>query len=179
MKNITLLLFIALIASSCDLNQKDKTVAVKNKFSLSVPASFSKQKGLHEDASLQYGNLLNEFFVIVVDEPKAEFHSVLEENGLSESFSSDINGYADILIPTYDETIENLRKSDVVDTMINTMPAKILTLSGRVENMNVFYTVAFVEGKDNYYQIMTWTLANRKSRYSDAMKRLVCSLKEL
>lgn len=179
MKNITLLLFITLFASACDLNQKEKTVAVKNKFSLSVPASFSKQQGLHEDASLQYGNLLNEFYVIVIDEPKAEFHRALEENGLSASYSSNINGYADVLVARYDETFENLNRSDIMDTLINAMPAKMLTLSGRIENMNLFYTVAFVEGKDNYYQILTWTLANRKSRYSDVMKRLVCSLKEL
>ncbi|MGL5890376.1 MAG: hypothetical protein ACRC3B_10850, partial [Bacteroidia bacterium] len=164
MKNITLLLLITLIANSCNLNQKEKTVAVKNKYSLSLPASFSKQQGLHEDASLQYGNLIDEFYVIVIDEPKAEFHRVLEENGLTQSYSSDVNGYSEILIASYEETFANLSKSDVRDTSISNMPARIISMSGTVDNIDAFYTVSFIEGKDNYYQVMSWTLADRKNR---------------
>ena len=59
------------------------------------------------------------------------------------------------------------------------MPAKLLSISGRIEGVDVYYSLAFIEGKERYYQIMAWTLLNKESKYKAQMNKIMYSLKEL
>ncbi|MBL0303429.1 MAG: hypothetical protein IPQ23_17305 [Cytophagaceae bacterium] len=71
------------------------------------------------------------------------------------------------------------KKTALIDTVVNNMPAKHIRLSGKVEGLDAFYSVAFVEGKDTYYQVMAWTLANKEAQYTERMNKIIHSLKEL
>jgi hypothetical protein len=103
----------------------------------------------------------------------------LEENQLTDTYNNDIKGYSDLLINGFEQTISVNHKSEILDTLVNGMPARLLTINGRVEGIDAFYSIAFIQGKKRYYQIMAWTLSNKEYQYKDKMNRIMYSLKEL
>jgi hypothetical protein len=96
-----------------------------------------------------------------------------------DKYSNDIKGYSELLLVGFEQSISISHKSDMVDTLINKLPARVLTINGRAEGIDAFYSFAFIEGKERYYQIMTWTLSSKEYEYKDKMSKILYSLKEL
>lgn len=179
MRLITLIASFFILLSACSTAPKVKTITVAQQYTLDVPEPFYEMKSLHDMASLEYGNEVDEFYVIVIDESKAEFKKALEENSLLELYPCNVDGYSNILIQNFDKNVADIAKSPVQDTIINNLPARLINVSGKVNNISVSYTYAFIEGKERFYQVMTWTLLDRRVKYNRAMKKLVSSFKEI
>ena len=158
---------------------EQQTVTIENKYSVAIPSFLTKASGLNDDASLQYQNAWKEFYVIVIDESKAEMHKAFVDNNLTETYTNDIKGYSELLMNGFEKAISVSHKSEIIDTTINNMPARLLTVSGRTEGIDAYYSLAFIQGKERYYQIMAWTLSNKEYEYKDKMNRIMYSLKEL
>ena len=76
-------------------------------------------------------------------------------------------------------SIEDFSSPSIDKTVINSMNARIATIEGNVEGIDVFYTFAAVEGKNNFYQIYTWTTASKKENYKNKMQGIVRSIQEI
>lgn len=174
-----ILSFVASTFISCSSTDKEKLVTIQNKYTLSVPSILIESKDLNDEASLQYENQIKELYVMVIDEPKDELHKAITENSMQDTYSPDITGYTNLVLPDFIKSVPGAKPSDVKDTLINNMPAKVLTLKGVVNNIEVFYYIAIVEGKKEYYQVLSWTTAKQEKQYADIMKRTVLSLREL
>lgn len=179
MKKILLSLFVVATFFSCKMNEKQQTVKIENKYSLTIPAFLTRSKGLNENASLQYQNGRKEFYVIVIDETKSEVARILEENDLTEKFPPTIKGYSDLLLQGFESNISIFKKSDFKDTLINNLPARIININGKADAVSAYYSIAYVEGKDRYYQVMVWTLQKFEDEYKDKMTQVLYTLKEL
>ena len=179
MKKITILLLTILSLNSCQSGDEQQTVTIENKYSVAIPSFLTKASGLNDDASLQYQHAWKEFYVIVIDESKAEMHKAFVDNNLTETYTNDIKGYSELLMNGFENAISVSHKSEIIDTTINNMPARLLTVSGRIEGIDAYYSLAFIQGKERYYQIMAWTLSNKEYEYKDKMNRIMYSLKEL
>lgn len=180
MKKLNILLLTILFITSCQSGDTEKLVTIENKYSISIPSFLVKASTeLNEDASLQYLHTWKEFYVIVIDESKSEMQKALVDNNLTDKYSNDIKGYSDLLLDGFEQSISISHKSEIVDTLINNMPARLLTINGRAEGIDAFYSIAFLQGKERYYQIMAWTLSNKEYEYRDKMNRIMYSLKEL
>lgn len=177
-KNICLFLTL-LCLFSCQPGDMDQTVTVENNYSIVVPFLMEKAEGLNDAASLEYQHAWKELYVMVIDEPKTELREALEENDLLDVYTNDFEGYIDLVLSGFEESISVTRKSEIIDTRINGMPAKLLTIAATVDDYDVYYSLGFLEGKKRYYQVFTWTLADKKEEYGDQMKRMLYSLKEL
>lgn len=162
------ILFVFLI--SCNHNTTYQTVKVKNKFSLELPDFLSEVKTLNAAASLQYQNPLREFYVIVLDEPKSEF---------PDQESIDLETFKAILRDGLETNLTNPRFSRDRDTVINGLKAKLFSLSDNSDKVDIYYQFAYIESKNNFYQILTWTLENRKDQFSDEMNKIIASFKEI
>ena len=178
-KKTTILLLTILSLNSCQSGDEQQIVTIENKYSISIPSFLTKVSGLNDDASLQYQHAWKEFYIIVIDESKSEMQKALDDNNLAESYTNDIKGYSDLLMKGFEQTISVSHKSETIDTTINNMPARLLTVNGRVEGIDAYYSLAFIQGKERYYQIMAWTLSNKEYEYKDKMNRIMYSLKEL
>lgn len=176
MKKIISLLFLVVL-SSCDQNhsnEKFEKKTVENKYSLSVPENLGVTTELNNEASLQLQNQFDEFYVIVIDELKTDFVNAVENNLLNTT--PDLDGY-------YNATLNNLKKSglkdfklyDVKKKKINSSSAIVFSVSGITDGFNVFYRFAIVQGKDRYYQIMSWTEASKEKQYTERMNRILDS----
>ena len=178
MRNLSILLFLFMFVA-CLNNDKVQVVTIDNRYSLTIPAFLKEVSNLNEDASLQYQHAMKEFYVVVIDEPKAELQKALEDNGLNSLYSDDVDGFANLLIDGMDDAITITKKSDVIDTVVNSMPARMIQIHGEIEGINAFYSVAYIEGKETYYQVMTWTLASKEKKNREKMDKLLYTLKEL
>ncbi|MCA6364032.1 MAG: hypothetical protein IM638_13410 [Bacteroidetes bacterium] len=181
MKHIALALLILFSFTGCQKEPKVKTITINNQYSLTIPEPLEplSLKELEGEASMQYGNLVDEFYVVVIDEKTDEFNAAIVENGMESEISQDVTGYTDVVIDNLKKNMANTQVSMVQDTTINNMPAKIFTVSGTADKIDLFYTYSIAQGKTHYYQVITWTLRQREVRYKRAMNKLVRSLKEL
>lgn len=179
MKKRIILLLTILSLNSCQSGDEQQTVTIEKKYSVAIPSFLTKVSGLNDDASLQYQHALKEFYVIAMDESKAKMHKVLDDNNLNETYTKDIKGYSELLMNGFEQAVSVSHKSEIMDTTINNMPARLLTVSGRAEGIDAYFSFAFIEGKERYYQIMAWTLSNKEYEYKDKMNRIMYSFKEL
>ncbi|NHN27242.1 hypothetical protein FIA58_016285 [Flavobacterium jejuense] len=174
MKKIFLIL-VVFFTISCETSEELQTINVSN-YSIQLPSYLSESKELNDEASLQYQNIFKELYIIVIHENKGELENALTENGIDEIYSNDFDGYVDLLSTGLASNIEMKNKIEK-DTVINSLETRVMKFEGKVEDFNVFYEVAYVNGIDNYYQIMTWTLLKKKSDYEDIMDKMIHSFK--
>lgn len=179
MKKFTILLLTIMSLNSCQSGNEKQIVTIENKYSIAIPSFLTKASGLNDFASLQYQHVWNEFYVIVIDEAKAEMQKALDENYLTETYTNDIKGYSELILKGFEQSVYISDKSEIIETTINNMPARLLTISGRTEGIDAYYSLGFIEGKERYYQVMAWTLSSNEHKYKDEMNQLMHSLKEL
>jgi len=179
MKQLILYILTISLIVGCQPPGTEKTVTIENKYSVTIPSFLTEVHNLNEDASLQYQHAWKEFYVIVIDEHKDEFNKVLVENQLTECYSNDLIGYSDLCLDIFKQGISISSKSDLIDKRINNLPARLITIKGKVEDINAFYSVAYIKGQERYYQIITWTLASKEMLYKEQMQKLINSFKEL
>lgn len=164
---------------SCGSGDEEQLITIGNKYALSIPSFLTKVNNLNDEASLQYQHAWKEFYIIVIDESKVEMENALIENDLTDLYEINIEGYSKFVLKGFKESLNNLYQSEIIDTTINKMPAKLTSLSGTLEGIDIYYSIGIYEGKDSYYQVLAWTLKNKKDRYKTKMNRILYSLEEL
>lgn len=163
---------------ACDKAAETQTVKIGGRYQMDLPAHMTKATGLNDAASLQYQNKLKEFYAIVIDEPKAVLEKSIFDNSLEGVISNDLNGYAKLIT----EGMKNNATLDSVPslkfTKINGLEARTIDITGKIQNVHIYWKVAYVEGKSHYYQIMVWTLADKKQQFEADMDAAINSFKE-
>jgi hypothetical protein len=180
MKKTLSLLSILFVLFACKEDTSTQTITIKKQYSIEIPNFLTAANHLHEDASLQYQNIFKEFYTIIIDESSKEFNEmVANEPNLTEFYSPDLEGYSNLIIDNMKVTIEDGTYSEFTQTKINGVDAKIISISGTVEDINVFYHLTFIKGKKQYYQIVNWTELKRKEDHLQSMENISASFKEL
>ncbi len=167
------------IFQSCSSGEEEKLVTVENNFSLSLPKFLKEVDDLNAAASLQYQSGIKEFYVLVLDESKDEVHAGINENNLAEIYENNIEGYSKLIVENFQQGLAEPDFSETIDTIINGLPAKLTSVKGIVEDIEIFYSLGVYEGEENYFQVLTWTLESRKDKYKSKMKKILCSMKDL
>ncbi|MCD8030272.1 MAG: hypothetical protein LUF85_05480 [Bacteroides sp.] len=160
MKKIFILFLVFLLLVSCQ-SDKTRVVTVEDMYSISLPGYLSEAKDLNQEASLQYQNLWKEFYVIVIDDLKSDIQDILEEHELLEIYPNDLEGYSNLIWDGFQGDMDIQKITDPTDDRINGMPVKYRKINAVAQGMDVFYYFAVVEGKERFYQILTWTLTER------------------
>lgn len=159
-------------------SSEPQTITIEDRYTLTLPG-FLSEGDLHEDASLSYQNLWKEFYVIVIDEPIDELGTALADSYLEDEYSSDLDGYSSLILDMMNEALYDAKQSEFVQTTINGLPARLTTLSGEIDDIEIFYHIGLFEGQTNYYQVLTWTLLEQQVEYGKEMKDILHSLVEL
>jgi len=169
MKKVLLLGFLSILFISCNSKTEYQTVKIKNRYSLDLPEYMGEAKDLNTEASLQYQNTFRELYTIVLDEPKTDFPNPQEVN---------LEDFTGIVRENLESNLENPIFSTTRDTVINGLKAKLFSLSDDSEGVSIYYQFAYIESKNHFYQILTWTLENRKDQYVTDMDKIIASFKE-
>lgn len=175
MRKILLLIALAFYAISCQNSNTFETINVKD-YSVDIPTNLSKTENLNKEASLQYQNLLKELYIIVIDESKKQVEKAIKDNGLDQMYSNDFKGYVELMSTNFNNLI-GVKNKTQKDTLINSLETKIVKFEAKLEEYDIFYEIAYVNGIENYYQIMTWTLLSKKEDHEEAMDKMIYSFK--
>jgi len=171
------LLFTLLLLASCD--DKDfQTVNIEDRYKLDVPANFKKVDDLNKEASLQYQNAFDELYVIVIDEPKDVLLKAINDNGLQERYTNDLKGYSKLITDGMEKSIAIKKMPPFEELTIGGDKARELSFEGISSGTGVYWKLAFIEGRDRYYQIMVWTLAESRNKHEKKMNIIINSFKE-
>lgn len=159
-----------------------KEVKINNLYSMSLPEYLTVGNDLNDEASLQYQNIYKEVYVIVIDEPKQEFIDVFKELGDYDEAKTPCDNYAKAQMESIEGNMETVTtKSTMRKTKISGCDTRIADVAGTQAGITdaMGFTVAFVEGKENLYMIMTWTFEKDKDKYQEDMDMMINSFKEL
>ncbi len=174
MKKYFNLLIIAIILISCG-QEKEIAIIKKNNYSVEIPKDLTETTILNDVASLQYQNLFKEFYVIVIDESKKDLVDVFEPNSIQ---PNNLDGYSALLKENMSTVIGNVDFSKIKTHQINGLKAKVFSVNAKIENLDAFYKFGFFESKTHYYQVMMWTLLDKKDELEPRMQKIIDSFKE-
>ena len=179
-KSLNLLLVSILTVftfTACNLKTEYKAKTIDSIVSIDIPTYMAYQDMENPEASLQYGNLLKEHYLMLMIETKAEIASY--ELG----YDFTLESYADITLENFQAAVDNpeLKKLSKMPRMINGMKSFPYEMRGEFEeiNENIFYYITVLESDKAFYTIYSWCLEGGEKRFKNEMKIIAKSLKEI
>lgn len=178
MKKIYFALFL-LIFVACGESEKTNTITIEDRYSMEIPDFMTSTSLLNDEASLQYQHAIKELYVIVIDENKLLVHDAIDDAELEESYTKDLEGYCNLIMEQTEGNFAEFKMEEYKTSEINGLKLRTIEVQGKADAIDGFLIFGFVEGKDYYYQIMTWTLMDRKDTHIEKMYKMINSFKEL
>lgn len=166
-------------AEEANPSEPTKVVSVKGQYSMEVPEFMTEVTTLNDEASFQSQNIYKETYIIVIDEPTDEFISIFKSlEGYDESLSV-VENYRTVQTNFISEDMQIDVMSEPKSLKINGLDAEQIEIEGSVPGLDakLYYLYTFVEGKDNVYMVMAWTLNSRKDKYTDVLEEMSNSIK--
>jgi bifunctional DNA-binding transcriptional regulator/antitoxin component of YhaV-PrlF toxin-antitoxin module len=174
---IKLIAIVALLVSlvSCD-SKETETVKVSGRYAIDVPAYLSKVTNLNDGASLQYQNERKELYIIVMEEPKKVYADIVAAD--PESYPPGLKGYAELLLEDTRGKVKAETTPVLTQHKIGNRDGYTTDFSGEIDGLQIYWKIAYVEGRNTYYQIMAWTSTDKKEEHLEAIDAMINSFKE-
>lgn len=174
-----LIISIVLLTVSFSFAQTS-TIRVGQTFTVDYPNSFVRTYDLNESASLQMINLaLGKFSIIIQDEKASLDHFKIKFGNLEEA----LDFYIKNLVASMEEG--STKKSGLKTLKINNYNTIEMELEGALKDeetselSKIFYHFSIVETPNYYYQILSWSSQENKSKYIEEFRKIAGSFKEV
>ncbi|WP_090678175.1 hypothetical protein [Myroides guanonis] len=175
MKKLITLGLASVFFISCNTKvEPPKEIKVKDLYTIEVSSTLAEITDLQPEASLQYGNKFKELYIVAIDEDKNTFNQTIEALGKK----GDLASYEAEVLSHYTGT-KNYELLNQKDLQIDGHNAKLLDIKANVQGIDIYYKIGIVEGKANYYRIISWTLEKYKDAQNETMEKMILSFKEL
>lgn len=165
---------VFLLFVGCQKETTYQTVKIKKQYSVELPSYLEKTDVLNPASSLQYQNVTKEFYILIFDESKNGALAAMKTLGLDADFTS----YSDAMVKDIKASLQNADFSEIENVMINGLEARTFSVTGYIDGVYIYYKLAHIKGKNNFYQIMTWTAPSRKEEYGPEMDKIIASFSE-
>ena len=169
----SIVLFLALFVS-CNQNSDFEQKNIDGDFTIELPTYMHELDLGIPEASLQYGNELEEHYVTVIRESP----SALTDYGIF-----NLAGYADMYMAGVEMSIDDATLNQISDGVEqhNGMEAITFDVDGVLpENgLGIYYYIKFYKSETAYYYVLDWTLSDYKEQHLSDMKKITNSIKEL
>ncbi|MCB0475311.1 MAG: hypothetical protein KDC69_06525 [Flavobacteriaceae bacterium] len=152
-------------------------IAVDSLYELSIPKYMKKMTSLNEEASLQYANFYKEAYTIVINENKQDFANTFKEYSEYNDSIPLIENYARAQQGMFKESMDVKQIMPYGLVKINNYNARQVKITGNVDGQDIGYIIAFIEGNDDVYMIMNWTLLDRLKRFENTFEVINSSFK--
>ncbi len=143
---------------------------VGHEFYISIPEYLEETRGLNDAAVFQYQHEVKQVYTMVIDDSKQNLASV----GIS--FNSPEEYFRSVELFYLNEGDKPTDK--IVSLTINGNNAVQAELIRPLEVVDLFYLITIIESKGYFYQVVSWTTAERKDDYKQDFIRIANSLKE-
>ena len=142
----------------------------KGEYTVLLPDYLSATGGIHKQASLQYQNEEKEVYALVIDEKKADLEAYDMKYNLD-------TYYENVVSKPFTETLQNAKVNAPGRQDINGNKALVAEITGTLNGVGVYYKLAIIETETKFYQVLTWTRADRKEKYENDLTRIIETLK--
>ena len=156
---------------SAPVEEGDETktiVSTDGQSQIDVPMFWTEETDLNDEAELQAASPLFEQYIIVLTESKLDF----------EGFDINLQSYSEIVRDNFLDSVGDVSMTDEQSLTINGNNAIQYELRGTVDGLDVVYWMTCVEGNDNYYQILSWTLLEYVDISAPELQEVVESFQE-
>lgn len=120
-----------------------------------------------EDADLGIGNIYSEQYLIVLAEPKTDFPE-----------GYDLAAFAELAYGQFSQTLADVEAGEPVEVSYQSIPRLRRELRAASDGIRIFYLIDYAEGRDHYYQVMSWTLEDRESKGKPVLEAALNSFRE-
>ena len=164
MRKSILIVSLLLLLQSC--GETTYKMERREQFIIDVPEYLQETEKINGFASLQFENQEKEIFLLVIEDEKA----ILQENQPNYSFDN----YFSFVTERF--TKSNIRKTE--EKMINGMFTKQVEAAEMENNRELHYKMAVIEGKEHFYQVITWTSSKNKDSHNPDLQHMIDSFRE-
>lgn len=165
---------------SCDTTDGTRRVTINDEYSIELASHMKVATDLNDDASLQYADLEEELYIIVIDESTKEFRDAYRNDKSWDPKLTVAENYRKVQMASMKKTLKAMKgKPTLQKTSISRIPAEIVDFVGKVEGIEplIFYKIGFIESDGKLYMIMTWTLNDMRSRHNAEMTSMIKSFR--
>jgi hypothetical protein len=155
-----------------------KLITVKKEdYSMGIPSFMTETTTLHEDASLQFMNMFQEAYVIVIEESRDQFITAMQDADLYDSTTTVIMNYANTQLQLTGSKLNVASRGDVKTIRVNGLIGASAEMDATLEGVPspISYFMTFYEGKNNLYMVMAWTLQSKKEQHREAFDKMARS----
>lgn len=192
MKPIIFLLFSFLIfcLTSCQSEtvedarklsvENDFKLVKKEHYELKLPNYMEESFTLNPDASLQYMSEYKDEYIIVINESKVIFSEKIKEFEKLKVQKELIN-YRNTQFQFTEQKMEIINRSNFKSLRINGWEAETIEIDAKLEELKepVSYYFYYIDGGEQLYTIMAWTLSSKKNIYREKVKKIIQQFKVL
>lgn len=152
-----------------------KEVTVEDTYMLRVPESMEKSNELHDFAKLQYADEEQGYFLIGIDESKAELSKL--------QLFYQIEDYAHFVTKTVSFGLDTANVTAQTTQQINGLTCVSTDLFGAMTSakkpLEVYYRLMVLESERNFYQLIAWSSREKYPRFRNIADEIECSFVEL
>jgi len=159
-----------------DFKTITRNSALEN-YEIKVPKYMEPTEILNPDAKLQFLHLYNEEYIIVINESKQDFKQMIAQFNEFDNKNDILSKYSNFQMQFLTQKMNILNSSKTKQTKINTLNAKNIELLAKVNNVdeNISYFITFIEGKENLYFVMAWTIESKEAVFRAKYKKIIGS----
>ncbi len=154
------------VETVADMASGFKEVGIEDQFLIRVPDYMAPTTQINPSASLVYGSHRKEVFVMVIEDSKAMLQTQ------SPGFSLD--AYYQLVVSRF----EALNPTQPRANNIHNLRAIQITARGSINETNLIYHIAVLEGHDRFYQIVSWAREEDAFEYEPMLKQMIGSFRE-
>ncbi len=149
------------------LPEDARMIEIESGLSVYVPDYLEKDPETNE-SYVQYSRKSKERYL--------EIHAISKKQGAS----SDLKQFSEARLTPFRNTSSVLKEKHLTDEDVNGMPAILTAFDVQMYGTSqpLAYWVAFLEGKEHFYEVKIWTLADRKSYFEEEVNAILYSCKE-
>lgn len=127
------------------------------------------------EAAIQHANLFGERYVMVISDTKADIASLF---GVQEATGEEVlQEFTDLTLGAVEESFTVNRLSNR-KLSVNGRPAIQHKFKAQVDGIDVVFWTTYIEGKNHFYQVQVWTLANMEVQNEPSLLKIADSFKE-
>lgn len=147
-------------------------------FTIDIPDYMTPTSSLDVGRPFQFMNAYKEQYIVASYEPLDVVGPLL--NTIDNSSKSTLEKYSAYNWDILKENVSIMSQEKEKKRTINGMKALEYEFNGSVEGVSVpiNYYVTFIEGAENIYFIMTWTLESKKEEFRPIAEKMIGSFRE-
>lgn len=174
MKKYIIFLVMVLLVK-LNAQTESETITVGHLYSISVPKMLMRTYDLAEGNSLQYQNKAKELYLIVVDESKEQLKAL-------DLVCNSVDDYYELITSNFNKDYKNFKL--IAKNNYQAGEQKIVqteftySLEDNGTDIEIYVCQDYVETKDYFYKVVSWTLPANIEKYGNLMRGISKSIRE-